>query len=250
MRGVWINFMKKKDNHNIQNLINNSTLNMHYIKRNINIFEIRDNLWQYSRWFGNRYGQIIALIDEEYYFTALLNLIILVENYQLSKKGNYDMKHSQWIEQNITDEDENLLLNELRKLRNKMAHANLIEYYIEFNNDTLQYPLNEESNYEIFLAKFFLFLSSQLSVSNNIKNNQPRKCMFKLKKYSVEDIVTQYGFSLKSYYKVLHIGINNTMNKKEQDEIKKINKLNFLRSLDNTSPVALFEQIFKNLHSK
>lgn len=105
-----------------------------YIHKNCDLNLVRDKLFLYSRWFSIRFEHVINMMEDGYFFESLFNLITLLENY-INSTNYQDKKLFDIIENNIEQEPDKSILHELRKIRNAMAHAQVIEFYVMFDND-------------------------------------------------------------------------------------------------------------------
>lgn len=209
-----------------------------YIHKNCDLNLVRDKLFLYSRWFSIRFEHVINMMEDGYFFESLFNLITLLENY-INSTNYQDKKLFDIIENNIEQEPDKSILHELRKIRNAMAHAQVIEFYVMFDNDKTEYPLNEFTNYATILNNVFIFCASYFD-ETNCKNKYQRINGICLKKYSYDEILKQYGFSKSDIaLKLKDLKLNNS-NEKEI-------KANIMRLLENSTPVSIWENIFKNL---
>ena len=210
-----------------------------YINSHCDLNAIRDSLFLYSRWFSMRFARIINLMEDGYYFEAVLSLIVLIENYLNSKyPGNKNLDDI--IKKHISNERDKTLLHELRKIRNKMAHARLIEYYVVFGSNE-QFPLNESSNYLYLLNKMFVFCAAQFD-DNYCVEKYERIQGLELKHYNFMEIMNQYGF-----------GDDEAINRIESSELiskfesRKVYENAMLRYLDNSIATILTEAVLRGM---
>lgn len=224
----------------IETLFDQQYIDWDYIHENCNLNSVRDKLWLYSRWFSIRFEHVINLMEEGYFFESLFNLITLLENY-INSINYQDKKLYDIIESTIKQEPDKSMLHELRKIRNAMAHAQVIEFYVMFGNDKTEYPLNEFTNYANILNNVFIFCASYFD-EPSCQNKYQRINGICLKKYSYDEILKQYGYS-NDDIAVLFKSKAGELNASNKKEIK----ANVIRLLGNSTPVSLWENILKSL---
>lgn len=213
-----------------------------YIHQNCNLNLVRDELWHHSRFFGLRFTYIIKMIEDEYYFESLLLFIMLLEQVLLSKTKKLDESFDGLIKLSFKGKKKETALI-IKNLRNRMVHRYLFKYYVKFD-DNIEYPLSEMSNYDFILFNLFLPIISCFSDKYNYSTNMI------IGEYSVHDLAKQYGFNDEELTKMLNIDIKPGMSLVEKEKKARENELNLMRLFDNTSPVILWEAIFKNLFGK
>lgn len=227
--------------------INVEVIDWEYIHKNCNLNGVRDSLFLFSRWFSRRFENIIFLMEEGYYFESLFSLTTLIENY-LNSRTNENKKFRDIINRNINDETDNRILHEIRKLRNFMAHSRLIEYYVIFENDEkrIEYPLNEYSSFGHILNRIFVFCASIFD-SSSCTNKMELISGITVNRYTISEIVNQYGYNDDDLDKIRSSIFQN--NDGENSSEKEVN-YTILRLLDNSSPVAIWQEIFSDLLEK
>jgi len=215
-----------------------SNFDWDYIHEKCNLNSVRDELWLHSRFFGLRFNHIINLIEDGYYFESLLMLIMLLEQVLASKNSKLNETFAKLINSTYNGMKKETA-SKIRTLRNSMVHRYLFKFYVSFNEGD-EYPLSEMSNYEYILFKLFLPLISCFTDQYNYYVD------FIIGEYTVNELAIQYGIE-KELDKIINVGIVSEMSKIEMEKIRKENEINLMRLLNNTSPVSLYQSVFKNL---
>lgn len=199
---------------------------------------IRDNIWHHSRFFGLRFTNIIKMIEDEYYFESLMLLIILLEQYISSMTHSTNARFEDIVNSFYKDSRQKTA-NDLRNLRNHLAHRYLFKYYISFDKIE-EYPLSELSNYEYILSRLFL------PIMGCFDNQYETSIDFMIGEYTIEELASQYCFE-DELDKVINLNVSYEMSKEEVFRIQKKNELEFMRRIDSSAPVSMWLGVLKEL---
>jgi len=209
-----------------------------YIHRKCNLNEVCDALWHYSRFYSLRFSNIINMIEGGFYYEALLNMIILLEQIVASRTSILNDSFESLINKFYQGEKQKTA-HSLRKLRNAMVHKFLFKYYVSFDNKE-EFPLDEVSNYEHIL--FHLFMPIISCIDENYNDNID----FFIGEYTINDLAKQYGIE-NELDDLLFVGVEVQMSIEEKNQIKHENELRIMRQINNSSPVGMWTKIFKSL---
>lgn len=116
-----------------------------------------NEIWLYSKYYGDMVATSLRLHDQEEDYAALLVLFNALElicksvREDFTKNFNYDLEQLN-LQNRITDKEYDYLCgsdSSVRKIRNIMTHRNAYEYCLE---DTvgIAYPFSEASTWNIF----------------------------------------------------------------------------------------------------
>ncbi len=203
-------------------------------------------IWIYSRFYGNNLSDCESQYRVGNGYTALILLFATVENICKSIIGNYDENFINVVSNLkvggiITEEEEKFLSkNEisLRKIRNMFAHCNLIQLNIVENG--IYYPLTEKDS--------CLFLYEKISdITYNILLNIISSRFNVELRISLDNILSQFEINIKELSSEEYLSLIG-FNSNDINRLKQINNDNdLLRLADNSSNIAIYEAIFKEL---
>ncbi|MFA5659921.1 MAG: hypothetical protein WC968_00785 [Bacilli bacterium] len=210
-----------------------------YFHTHCNLNEIASEIMEkHSRFYTHRFSNIIFMIEKEFYYEDLLNMMILWEQIVATKTSMVNYKFEKLI--NISYKGEkNTMAHLFRQLRNVMAHKFLFKYYLVFDGYSTEFPLDEESNYRHIIFKLLLPLIGL--ISNKIEDT----VSFSIGEYCITDLAKQYGINKQDLDSMLNEGIVKNMKTEEKLIILKRNELKIMERLNKESPVFMWESILR-----
>lgn len=204
-----------------------------------------NELWGYSRMYSERFGRILHIINENYFYEGLTQLLTFLESLMASYENDYEGNYSNLLRNRYSGEVLTYM-KELKKFRNILIHKNLVCYSFRMIDGKVGYPLDEMSNYEEIL---YLIFSSILHIINNIDNETEitKLKSFVIDKFDVYQVGETFGYKKEDVEKFLTVGIENSMSINEKNRIRKANEASFVRRISGTSPICMWESILKQL---
>lgn len=128
-----------------------------------------DNIWQYSRYYGDMVATNIRLYDNEEDYAAMMILFNAMELIFKSIRGNFNHNMTKDIlelkNKNFITEDEYSFLNDeetgVRKIRNIMTHRNAYQYCLE-DSKGIAFPFADDGTWTIVYNSYALRIISIL----------------------------------------------------------------------------------------
>jgi len=215
--------------------------------------EVIDNIWQYSRYYGNLLISCEEIIKVENFsgHASLIYLFNILENIAKSQIKKFDgidyiSVINELKEKNYISKIEYDFLNNknygIRKIRNLLAHSNLSKYNIIFlfEDNKLLFPLTEDTTCAKFYECFsdILFNLMLKIISNNFitqisinLDEEIKKLKIRIQEITPEELLSYKGID----YKQLK-GWNEML---EDDKYK---------MAENASDANIYTHIFKMMN--
>lgn len=123
--------------------------------------KMMQEIWQYSRYYGDMLYTALRLHDNEEDYAATLVLFNALELICKSVRGNYNQNFSQDLSnlrsKNLLSEDEYEFFSNneygIRGIRNKMMHRDAYQYYLE-GSDGIVLPFAEDETWTIIFNNY------------------------------------------------------------------------------------------------